>query len=177
MTGFIDCCVLKLVSRLLTATRRSPSRYQWLGSRLAPVLARWRSLRSSLAVHLRDDLLRDVARDLGVAVELHRVARTTLRLGTQVSDVTEHLRQRDERLDDASTATRDERPLRSSRDLGPMRFTISANGVNLGAHCASRVRSWVEAPLASSRRIRSSMMVSLSATSVSTPASKVDLPR
>jgi hypothetical protein len=72
-----------------------------------------------------------------------------------------------------SSATREDRPLRSSRVLGPMRFTISASGVNLGAHCASRVRSWVEAPLASSRRIRSSMMVSLSATSVSTPASKV----
>jgi hypothetical protein len=47
---------------------------------------------------------------------------------------------------------REDRPLRSSRVLAPMRFTISASGVNLGAHWASSVRSWVEAPLASSRR-------------------------
>jgi hypothetical protein len=39
-----------------------------------------------------------------------------------------------------SSATREDRPLRSSRVLGPMRFTISASGVNLGAHCASRVK-------------------------------------
>src|SRR6266568_1728963 len=58
------------------------------------------SLRCSFARRLRDDFLGDVARNLGVGVELHRVARPSLRLGPEVADVAEHLRQRDERLDD-----------------------------------------------------------------------------
>src|SRR5690606_27732224 len=59
---------------------------------------------SSLAPGLRDDLFRDVGRDLRVAVELHRVHRTTLGLGPQVADVPEHLRQRDESTDDLDPA-------------------------------------------------------------------------
>src|SRR5450759_383171 len=54
---------------------------------------RWRSL----SVCLRDDLLRDVARDLGVGVELHGVTGPALGLAAQVADVTEHLRQRHQR--------------------------------------------------------------------------------
>src|SRR3954451_24371834 len=42
-----------------------------------------------------DDLLRDVRRDLVVAVELHRVRRASLGVGPQVGRVAEHLRQRD----------------------------------------------------------------------------------
>src|SRR3954454_16076764 len=38
-----------------------------------------------------DDLLRDVGRNLVVAVELHRRCRATLRVGAQVGDVAEHL--------------------------------------------------------------------------------------
>src|SRR5690348_6596608 len=53
-----------------------------------------------LARRLRDDFLRHVLRYLRVAVEHHRVARPSLRLRPQVTDVAEHLRQRHERLDD-----------------------------------------------------------------------------
>src|SRR3954447_12360985 len=42
-----------------------------------------------------DDLLRDVRRDLVVAVELHGVGGPALGVGTQVRRVAEHLRQRD----------------------------------------------------------------------------------
>src|ERR1700754_2208297 len=41
-----------------------------------------------------DDLLRDVRRDLVVAVELHGVGGAALRVGAQVGRVAEHLRQR-----------------------------------------------------------------------------------
>src|SRR6266576_6476205 len=64
-------------------TRPSPSRFRWLGSGLAPLLA---ALRCSLARRLRDDLLRDVLRNLGVGVELHGVARPALGPGPQVAD-------------------------------------------------------------------------------------------
>src|SRR5688572_5607680 len=57
-----------------------------------------------LAGTLGDDLLGHVRRYLGVRVELHRVARAALGLRPQVADVAEHLRQRDERLDDAVAA-------------------------------------------------------------------------
>src|SRR3954464_2066238 len=50
--------------------------------------------RGVLPAGLLDDLLRDVLRDLGVGVELHRVHRPALRLAAQVADVPEHLRQR-----------------------------------------------------------------------------------
>src|SRR3954453_5763026 len=53
---------------------------------------------------LRDDFLRHVLRNLGVGVELHRVARPALSLRPQVADVAEHLGQRHESLDDAGTA-------------------------------------------------------------------------
>src|SRR5262245_19146466 len=59
---------------------------------------------SLFAGRLGDDFLGDVLRNLCVAVELHRVTRTTLGLGPQVADVTEHLRQRDEGLDDPDSA-------------------------------------------------------------------------
>src|SRR4028118_102773 len=54
-----------------------------------------------LAPALRADLLRHAAGKLGVGVELHGVAGPALRLGPEVADVAEHLRQRDERLDHA----------------------------------------------------------------------------
>src|SRR6476646_1715159 len=56
-----------------------------------------------LAPDLRDDLLRHVAGDLGVGVELHAVAGPALRATTNVAQVAEHLRQRDQGLDDADT--------------------------------------------------------------------------
>src|SRR3569832_1426366 len=57
-----------------------------------------------LAGRLRDELLGDVLRNLGIAVELHRVARPALRLRPEVADVAEHLRQRHQSLDAAGTA-------------------------------------------------------------------------
>src|SRR6476661_7352776 len=59
---------------------------------------------ASLASGFLDDLLRDVPGNLGVGVELHRVHRTTLGLGPQVANVSEHLRQRDKGADDLGTA-------------------------------------------------------------------------
>src|SRR5215468_6593082 len=53
---------------------------------------------------LRDDLLCHVRGNLGVGVELHRVARPALGLRPQVTDVAEHLRQRYQCADDAGTA-------------------------------------------------------------------------
>ena len=53
----------------------------------------------SLAPGLRDDFFRNVARNLIVAIELHGVHRATLGLRPQITDVTEHLRQRNLRLD------------------------------------------------------------------------------
>src|SRR5437899_2310310 len=49
---------------------------------------------SSLARGLRDDLLRDVHRNLRVGVELHRVVRPALGPRPEVADVAEHLGQR-----------------------------------------------------------------------------------
>src|SRR4051812_42595816 len=51
-----------------------------------------------LARGLRDDLLRHIAGNLGVGVELHGVARAALGLRPQVTDVAEHLRERDQGL-------------------------------------------------------------------------------
>src|ERR671910_871227 len=58
-----------------------------------------------LSPNLLDDLLRDVLGNLGVGVELHRVACPALGLAAEVPDVAEHLRQRDQRLDDAQAGT------------------------------------------------------------------------
>src|SRR5919112_504511 len=82
-------------------TRRSPRRCPWLGSGLAPRLGPWTALRCSLARRLRDDLLGDVGRDLGVRVEHHGVARPPLGAAAQVAHVAEHLRERDQSPDDA----------------------------------------------------------------------------
>src|SRR3954447_3566596 len=57
-----------------------------------------------LALSLRDDLLGDVPRNLGVGVELHGVAGTPRRLRPEVTDVAEHLRQRNQALDAPGTA-------------------------------------------------------------------------
>src|SRR5919206_5121388 len=57
---------------------------------------------ASRAGGLSDDLLRHVLRNFGVGVELHAVARPALRLGPEVADVAEHLRQRHHSLDEAS---------------------------------------------------------------------------
>src|SRR5674476_1471510 len=59
---------------------------------------------ASLATDLLDDLFSHVLGNLGVGVELHRVVGTTLRLGPQVANVSEHLRQRHHSLDDLGTA-------------------------------------------------------------------------
>src|SRR3954471_20569006 len=50
---------------------------------------------NGLARAVLDDLLRDVGRDLVVALELHRVGGTALRVGAQVGRVAEHLAERD----------------------------------------------------------------------------------
>src|SRR5690606_25069200 len=63
---------------------------------------RW--VRSSLAAGLLDDLFGHGLGDLGVGVELHRVRGTARGLRPQVAHVSEHLRKRDERLDDLRTA-------------------------------------------------------------------------
>src|SRR6187431_520069 len=52
------------------------------------------------ALVLLDDLVGHGARNLGVAVELHRVDRAARGLRAQVADVAEHLRQRHQSLDD-----------------------------------------------------------------------------
>src|SRR6478735_6385257 len=59
-------------------------------------------VRCLLASGLLDDLFRDVPRDLGVRVELHAVASTTLGLAPKISDIAEHLGQWDGRGHDAS---------------------------------------------------------------------------
>src|SRR5689334_2539519 len=55
-----------------------------------------------LARRLGDDLPSHIGRDLGVTVEDHRVAGPTLGAAAQVAHVAEHLRERDQRPDDAS---------------------------------------------------------------------------
>src|SRR5450756_995120 len=63
----------------------------------AATLGSWCDLNAdstaSLATNLLDDLFRDVLGNLGVGVELHRVVGTTLSLGPQVANVSEHLGQ------------------------------------------------------------------------------------
>src|SRR5688500_9772487 len=86
-------------------TRRSPWRCPWLGSGVAPLLGPRTALRCSLPRRLRDDLLGDVGRDLGVRVEHHRVARPSLGAAAQVAHVAEHLRQRHQGPDDAGAGT------------------------------------------------------------------------
>src|SRR5665811_2519033 len=46
---------------------------------------------ASLATDLLDDLFSDVLGNLRVGVELHRVVGTTLSLGPQVANISEHL--------------------------------------------------------------------------------------
>src|SRR5664279_5079223 len=80
-----------------------------LASRRTPGLARWRSLTplsetASFAVLLRDDFLRNVRRNLRIAIEDHRVRRPTLGPRPEVADVAEHLRQRHECRHDAGAA-------------------------------------------------------------------------
>src|SRR5690606_4307856 len=57
------------------------------------------------AAHLLDDLLGNSLRDLRIAGEGHRVHRAALGLRPQVTDVTEHLRERDYSLDDLHTGS------------------------------------------------------------------------
>src|SRR3954465_11601802 len=89
--------------------RRAPDAQADWFSRRAGRTAGWPQSRCAvmqylLARRLRDDLLRDVRRNLGVGVELHAVARPALGLRPQVADIAEHLRQRYQRLDDAGAA-------------------------------------------------------------------------
>src|SRR6201746_2093561 len=71
------------------------------GAGRCPCAGNWVVLCGLLAPHLRDDLLGHVSGDLGVAVELHGVAGAALGAAAEVADVAEHLRQRDQGLDDA----------------------------------------------------------------------------
>src|SRR6478735_4187158 len=80
-----------------------------------------------LASSLLDDLFRDAPRDLGVRVELHAVASTTLGLAAEVSDVAEHLRERDRRGDDASAVAL------------VHRLDLTAAGVEVADHVAHEV--------------------------------------
>ena len=57
------------------------------------------------AASFRDDLRCHGLRDLGVGVELHAVTRSALCATAKVAHVAEHLRQRNECLDDASART------------------------------------------------------------------------
>src|SRR5665647_3415547 len=59
---------------------------------------------ASLATDLLDDLFSDVLGNLRVGVELHRVVGTTLSLGPQVANVSEHLRQGHHRANDFGPA-------------------------------------------------------------------------
>src|SRR6478609_10274005 len=63
----------------------------------------WEQRPRSLALALLDDLVGHSLRDLRVAVELHRVHRAARGLRPQVTDVAEHLRQRDVRTHDLHT--------------------------------------------------------------------------
>src|SRR4051812_18535503 len=60
--------------------------------------------RGGVAGAALDDLLRDVGRNLVVAVELHGVRGAALRVGAQVRRVAEHLRQRDASRDGQGVA-------------------------------------------------------------------------
>src|SRR5882724_3642276 len=80
----------------ISSLRSGPPRWVWsVSGFLLPAVARY----ELLAARLGDDLLGDARRHLGVRVELHAVVRPALRLAAQVTDVTEHLGQRDESLD------------------------------------------------------------------------------
>ena len=59
---------------------------------------------ASLATDLLYDLFRDVLGNLGVGIELHRVVGTTLSLGPQVANVSEHLGQGHHGPNDLGTA-------------------------------------------------------------------------
>ena len=71
---------------------------RWAKANLRNILCYCARLRPARRCGL-DDLLGDVAGDLLVAVELHRVVGPALRVGTQVGRVAEHRRQRHARLD------------------------------------------------------------------------------
>src|SRR5215471_8295252 len=81
----------------VSSLRAAPPQWVWSVSWFLYVC--YCAPRSLLAARLGDDLLGDARRHLGVGVELHAVVRPALCLATQVPDVTEHLRQRDESLD------------------------------------------------------------------------------
>src|SRR5579864_8893815 len=76
-----------------SSLRSGPPRWVWSVSGFLMPVARCGVL-PLLAARLGDDLLGDARGHFGVRVELHAVVRPTLRLGTQVTDVTEHLRER-----------------------------------------------------------------------------------
>src|SRR5580692_9099682 len=79
----------------ISSLRSGPPAWVWsVSGFLLPAVARY----ELLAARLRDDLLGDARRHLGVRVELHAVVRPSLCLGTQVTDVAEHLRERNESL-------------------------------------------------------------------------------
>src|SRR6478609_7171721 len=77
--------------RTMRGAVRPPADVRSYGSVWVVVLVRPVGL---LAPGLLDDLVGNIPRNLGVAVELHRVHRTTLGLGPQVADVAEHLGER-----------------------------------------------------------------------------------
>src|SRR6185312_6237318 len=86
------CWMARIPGALPPLLRRNAPR----GSGVKPTACERGAL---LALGLRDDLLGDVPRNLGVGVELHRVACATRRLAAEVADVAEHLRQGHQALD------------------------------------------------------------------------------
>src|ERR1700742_4214340 len=83
----------------ISSLRSGPPQWVWSVSGFLLPADAYRENWQLLAARLGDDLLGDARRHLGVRVELHAVVRPALRLAAQVTDVTEHLGQRDESLD------------------------------------------------------------------------------
>src|SRR3984957_5714307 len=82
----------------ISSLRSGPLRWVWSVSGVPIACCCVPRELALLAARLGDDLLGDARRHLGIRVELHAVVRPSLCLGTQVADVTEHLRERNESL-------------------------------------------------------------------------------
>src|SRR4051794_15048817 len=99
MVPTLTCGLSRSNFSLATAVRSSGGSL-WVGGlanqgKLSQSVFTVLSRGNGLARAVLDDLLGDVRRDLVVALELHRVGRTPLRIGPQVGGVAEHLAERD----------------------------------------------------------------------------------